>query len=128
MAKPNHTETLKEAIVLLKAKRLMQEAELKEIIHETAESLKPMNLLKSSISSIVHTTDLKSTILKSILGLVVGFVSKKIMVSGSTNPLRNFLGALLQVGVTSSIANDPEEIKTVGKKLVKMVFAEAAAE
>lgn len=123
MAKPNHTETLKEAIVLLKVKRLVQEEELKEIIHETAESLKPMNLLKSSYSSIVHTPDLKSTILKSILGLTAGFISKKIITGNSKNPLRNFLGALLQVGVASSIAKDPEEIKAVGKKLVKMVFA-----
>ena len=127
MGKLNHTKTLKEAIVLLKVKRLVQEAELKEIIHETAESLKPMNLLKSSFSSLIHTTDLKSTILKSILGPVAGFVSKKILTGSSTNPLRSFLGALLQVGVTSSIVNDPEEIKAVGKKLVKMVFAEEEA-
>ena len=80
MGKLNHTKTLKEAIVLLKVKRLVQEAELKEIIHETAESLKPMNLLKSSFSSLIHTTDLKSTILKSILGPVAGFVSKKIQI------------------------------------------------
>ncbi len=127
MAKLNNTETLKEAIVLLKVKRLVQEEELKEIIHETAESLKPMNLLKSSFSSIIHTPDLKSTILKSILGLAVGFISKKILVGKSSNPLRSLLGALLQVGVASSIAKDPEEIKAVGKKLAKMVFAKEEA-
>jgi hypothetical protein len=56
------------------------------------------------------------------MGLLTGFISKKIAVGNSDNPYRNLLGTILQFGVTNLVAQNPDAIKSMFKYLINTIF------
>lgn len=97
-------EELKDAIQLLEFDRAIKEQVLKEQIAFAFESLKPANLIKSTMHEITSSPYLLENILGTAVGLVSGFISKKIATGRSGNLIRNILGTILQFGVTNTVA------------------------
>ncbi len=108
MEKITSTTQLLEAIALLEFKQKQEEFLLKEQFKTTYESLKPASLIKSTIHNLIATPNLKTNLLGTALSLAAGYASKKIVESGTQSPIKNMLGLLLQVGVTSLVANKSE--------------------
>jgi hypothetical protein len=77
---------------------------LREQIYLTVESLKPVNLIKSTIHEITASPYLIENILGAVAGLITGYISKSIATGKSRNIFRNLLGAILQFGVTNVVA------------------------
>ena len=71
---------LRSEIIALEALRIRQEADLKNAASAALESLKPVNLIKSTFQSAVKTPGFGKNILKGIAGLAAGFLSKKLFV------------------------------------------------
>jgi hypothetical protein len=111
---------LKNAIVLLEAEQDIKAQLLKEQFFITYESLKPVNLLKSSFHEVVSSPYLMDDILGTLLGLVSGFLSKKIVVGASGNLLRKLMGSVLQFGVTNIVAQHPDAIKSIGQFIMSL--------
>lgn len=122
MAKQSAVENLREAIRLLE----IQQAEEREIVKEqlllTYESLKLVNILKSSLKELVGSTELKSSLLETIASLVTGYLTKKMMFSSKSNLLMKILGFTLQFGVTGLISQNAEKIKSFLSDLVDRFF------
>jgi hypothetical protein len=49
------------------------------------------------------------------VGLFSGYLSKKIVIGTSGNLIRKFFGFMTQLGVTNSVAQHPEVIKSIGQ-------------
>jgi hypothetical protein len=75
------TAGLKNAIQLLEAERTINWQRLKEQFYPTCESLKPVNLLKSTLKDMVSSPYMIENILSTVLSLATGFLSKKLVVS-----------------------------------------------
>jgi hypothetical protein len=117
------TAGLKNAIQLLEVEQAVKGQLLKEqFYHITYESLKPVNLLKSSLNDIVSSPYLIDNILSAVLSLATGFLTKKIIVSASGSVFRKLIGSLLQVGVTNAVAQHPDAIKSFGQFIVQHIF------
>jgi hypothetical protein len=56
------------------------------------------------------------------MGLLGGFLSKKIFVGVSGNLIRKLFGSVLQIGVTNLVAQNSETIKSVGQALIQHFF------
>jgi hypothetical protein len=56
------------------------------------------------------------------MGLLGGFLSKKIFVGASGNLIRKLIGSVLQFGVTNLVAQNSEIIKSVGQGLIQHFF------
>lgn len=95
---------LKNAIQILEFDHVLKEQLLKEQIYITIESLKPVNLIKSTIHEITTSPYLIENILGTAVGLITGYISKNISTGKSRNIVRNLLGAILQFGVTNVVA------------------------
>src|SRR6478752_1170691 len=118
----NTSTDLKNAIRELEQK---QEAEwflLKESFLDTCESLKPINLIKSSFKEVAAMPDLKTNVINGVIGLTTGFVSKKILVGKTINPLKKLLGFVVEVAVARKVAKNAEGIKSIGGFLFKKLF------
>jgi len=74
---------LKNAIQLLEVEQADKGQLLKEQLFLTYESLKPVNLLRSTVNDIASSTYLIDNILGAAIGLVSGFLSKKIFIGAS---------------------------------------------
>jgi len=115
-------DELKEAIGLLKKKQAIELRLLKEQVHTVHESIKPMNIIKNAFHQVAAAPDIKNNIIGSIIGLASGYVSKKIFIGGSHNPITRIMGTLLQIGITNVTAKNADTIKSIGEKVAKFVF------
>jgi hypothetical protein len=122
MEKITSVEELKKAILLLEIKQANEGALLKEQLMETYESLKPINLIKKSLSDLTSSPDFKGDLLGTTMSLVAGFLSKKAVVGSTSNPIKKVLGTILQIGVTNIVSKNSEGIRTVGMKILNSFF------
>lgn len=112
----NATE-LKKAIQLLEIKQKEEGLLLKEQCKTTYDSLRPINLIKNTLKDLV-TPDLKSNLLDSTLSLAAGYVSKKAVIGSTHNPIKQLLGTVLQMGVTSIVSKNTDSIKSIAATII----------
>lgn len=118
MKSKNQTDLLDEKILELEAKRDHELYLLKEQFHEAYESIKPVNIIKNAIHEVVTSPDMKNNVAGNALSLGVGFLSKKILVGKSHNPIKRFLGNLFQFAITNVVAKHSDSIISEGSGLL----------
>ena len=122
MKKPDAGILLKELILIKEAEYLIEGKLLKEHIHLAYESLKPINIIKSTFNGIFSATNLKTNAVNGAIGLATGFVAKKVFTGKSHNPLIKIFGSVLQFGISALVAKNPDTIKSVGGYILKSIF------
>lgn len=118
MRKINSTTELREAIFLLELRKANEARLLKEQFMITYESFKPVNLIKNSIGELIKSPQLKENILNTTIGLAAGYLSKKVVVGSTHNPLKQLLGTFLQMGVTNIVSKNTDGIKSAVMSLI----------
>lgn len=104
LVKVANTTDLNTAIKRLKRKVELQETDIQDQIHTILVSLKPTNLLKTTIHEVQESTELKHNLFKVALGLGAGYFSRKMVVGKSAGLVKKALGTALQYGVTQFIS------------------------
>jgi hypothetical protein len=112
MEKIKSIKELRDAIVQLESKQLEDKRLLKEQFVSTYESLRPVNLIKTTIKDLITSPDLKSNLFRALLGLAAGYLSKRATFGLSPNPLKNILGSFLQLGVSNVVTKKSGGIKS----------------
>jgi hypothetical protein len=125
-----NTTDLETAIKRLERRKLVMEEDLKDHMHIILESLKPTNILKTTLHEVQESTPLKHNLFKVALGLGAGYFSRKMVVGKSAGIVKKALGTALQFGITQFIAkkddnNSPEVSSYPSKKknLLKRIFS-----
>ena len=95
---------------------------LKEEFFNVYESLKPVSLIKSTLAEITSSPYLIDNMLGAVMGMLSGYVSKKIAVGTSHNLFRKIMGIVLQFGVTNLVAQHPEQLKNFGQMIIEKIF------
>ena len=113
---------LKNAIQRLEYRQIENGQRLEEDFFVVIESLKPSNLIRNAMGNIVETPNLVDNIIGGALGLVSGYLTKKLAIGGSGNIIKKLLGTILQFGVTSFVAQPPRTIAAVGQFLLKKII------
>ena len=108
MKKQQETEILKEAIAILKLKQAEDLIQLKDQYYYTYESLKPINIVKKAFGQLTTTTEFKGNILNSVFGIASGYITKKILLGSTHNPIKKVLGTILQFAITNFISKRAE--------------------
>lgn len=124
MSKPDAATLLKERILVLEAKQANEYLLLKEQLAFTYESLKPSNIIKNSLHDLLSSRELHKDLTEAIIGIAARFISKKIDMATTTPPtgtLRQVLGVVLQVAVTSLLAKYSDQIKSTVSYLISML-------
>lgn len=110
----NSDTELRAVILHLEALQDEEVKMLKEQFHLAYESVKPINLIKSTFSQAAESPEVTNNFISIVTGLAAGYLSKKLFQGVSHSPLRNLLGTALQFGITTVIARNPEAVKAVG--------------
>ncbi len=111
MAKPDASEMLKESIRLLEIRQAEEGKILKDQFKLTYESLKPANLFKNTVKELTESVEVKNTLFETVVSILTGYLTKKMMVSSKSSVFMKLLGAILQFGVTSVMAKNAEAIR-----------------
>ncbi len=91
---------------------------MKEKLHTTYESMKPVNLIKSTYHEIAGSKDVQETVLDTTVGLAAGYATKAIIQGRSHNLLVKVASTAVQIAVTNAVRKHPEEIKMAARFLV----------
>ena len=116
------TDGLKDAIQLLEVEQGFKGQLLKDELLLAYESLRPVNILRNTLKEISSSPYLIDNISGTAMGLLSGFLSKKIFVGTSGNLIRKLIGSFLQLGVTNVVAHNSDIIKSVGQALIQYFF------
>lgn len=118
MTKITNIDQLKESILLLEIKQAEEYELLKIQFAITSEELKPINLIKKSIKSLIGGSDQKESLINSVIGVTAGSLSKKVAVGSTHNPIKQLLGTILQIGVTSLVTKNGDAIRSGAMNLI----------
>jgi hypothetical protein len=110
MAKQSATELLKERISQLEVKQAEEGKALKQELMNTVESLKPVNLLRSSVKEFTTSEELKTTLFETVISLVNGFLAKQLIKPNPSNLVLKLVTTLLQLGVANILTNNRDSI------------------
>jgi len=115
-------ERLKNTIQRLEVEQNVNGRLLREQLYLTYESYKPVNLLKSTLVDITSSPNLIDNIIGTAVGLATGYLSRIVVVGASGSLVKKLFGTFLQLGVTNSVAEHPDTIKSIGKYLYQHIF------
>jgi hypothetical protein len=118
---------LKNAIQILEFEQAVKKQLLKDEFFQIYENLKPVNLIRNTLSGVASSPDLIDNILGATVGIATGYVSKRIVVGRSVNLIRKLLGTVLQFKVTNIVAQNADTIKSVGQFIFKHFLHKKAA-
>jgi hypothetical protein len=77
------------------------------------------NVLKKSIRDLISSPNLINNIFGNSLGFAAGYLTKKVAIGSSHNPLKQIMGAILQLGVSNVVAKNAGGIKSVAVGLLR---------
>lgn len=110
MYKINSDKTLAEAIRNLEAQRFLELEILKKQAELTLHELNPVNIVKekihdgiANIGENVKSSEFKSGLLKTGIGLASGFLTKKLLVGNKAGIIKRLLGTAVQAAVSGFI-------------------------
>jgi len=120
MQKINSEAGLKEAILRLEIKQTEDARELNEQFHLASDVIRPFNLVKSFFKQGNAAGEFKDDILNTSFGLMTGYLSKLLFQGVTKGPFKKMVGTALMFGVTSIIAKNPEAVRSVGNRILKI--------
>ena len=99
--------SLRHAILQLEDKRAAEGEMLKEQFFHTYESIKPINMLRTTFREAIASRELKEDFVNTAIGLAAGFLSKILFQGITKSPVKKLLGTALMFGVTKIVAKNP---------------------
>ncbi|MBP9152942.1 MAG: hypothetical protein KBF73_11710 [Flavobacteriales bacterium] len=122
MTKISSESELRAAIVVLEQKQAAEAVLMKAQFELAYESVKPINLIKSTIKEVTDSQDIKDHLLNAGVGIAAGYISEKIVVGESHDPIRKLFGAAVTYGVTNVVTNNPELVKAMASSAFRMAL------
>lgn len=113
---------LQNAIVALELQNKIKSELVKEQFLVIHESLKPINLLKSTIKEIISSPDLKTGLIDISIGVSTGFMAKKIVAGDSHNVFKQLLGSAVQMIVTKEVTKNADSIIDAGRNFITNII------
>ncbi|HWY34456.1 MAG TPA: hypothetical protein VNX68_07400, partial [Nitrosopumilaceae archaeon] len=86
------------------------------------ENLAPSKLIKNVAKDLVTSKEFKEDLFSEVISSGAGYLSKKLVVGSSKNPVKIILGRILQIAVSGAVAKNSEVIKSVGARIIDRLF------
>ena len=121
MQEINSATDLRDAILQLESRQAEEGKMLREQFHLAYNSIKPINLIRSTFEQATASPEIKDTILNTTVGLTDGYLSKLFFEGATKSPLKKLLGTILMFSIKNIVAKNPRIVKTLGEKFITIV-------
>ena len=118
MKNKNATNALNELIIVQEMKYANDLVKLKEQFEVAYDSVKPINLIKNLFHEVTASPEIKNDLLSNVIGFGTGFLSKKLLLGTSHNPIKKVFGTLFEFAVANLVSKNADGIKTIGGNLL----------
>ena len=119
--KPENAEDLSRAIADLELVAAGQKREMEKTFAIVSENLKPANLVKSGVRSVLSGTH-NDELVNILIGLGTGFISRKLILGKPHGFLGKTMGKALQWGMAGLVSKNAESIKEKAGQVIDWVF------
>ncbi|MBD3581103.1 hypothetical protein [Flavobacterium selenitireducens] len=109
---------LQQAILELEKQKSDDGQALRDQWTLTKQNLNPMTLIKDGVKDLFAAPDVRTGVVKGLLGLASGFVTRKLVVGEKPSTVRKVVGTLAQTGVTSLAFKRSDAIQEKGASLL----------
>jgi len=110
MKKISLKSVLHEKILIVENQQKQDLLELRKQFHVTYESLKPINLIKNTFQEVTSSSDIKNNLLNNAIGIATGFITKKVLVGASHNPIKRILGTVLEFVIANVVTKKVAQV------------------
>ena len=90
---------------------------IKEELNRLIDNLKPINIVKQTLSDLVSSSEVKESLSDLIIGATSGVIAKNIFIGESHNPISKISGMLIELLVAKNVTNNAEQIKSIGTSI-----------
>ena len=111
---------LRAAILRLEVQQSNEGKALKEQFQTVYNSVKPANIIISTIKDLGESSIIKDGLLNTSVGFGTGYISKMLFQGVVKSPLKKLLGSVLMFGITNLVTKNPEGIKLMARKIFKL--------
>ena len=122
MSSISSSAELKEAIQLLEMEQMVIGQDLKEQVNVISESLRPVNLIRSTLSDVASSDYIIGNLAGTALAVGTGYISRKLITGSSLNPIRKLIGSAFQLAVTIGTTKKMVPATMMGRFLFKKIF------
>ncbi|WP_348822446.1 hypothetical protein [Flavobacterium aestuarii] len=114
MKKLNETDALNEMIINVQQQYQTDLFLLKEQAHIAYESIKPVNLIKNLVHDVTSSPQIQEDVFGNVLGLVTGFISRKLMIHEDSSMFKKVLATVAQFAIANVVSKHSIDIKAAG--------------
>jgi hypothetical protein len=111
MKKTSALAALQYDIQLLKGKQTDEWCLLKAEFLQTYESLKPINVLKTTLKEVNASSQVKNNIMGSVAGLTTGLLTRALWPVALVDPIRIVVSTILQAGASNVVTKNAHTIR-----------------
>jgi hypothetical protein len=122
MKNRNETDALNEMILAEELKCANDLIQLKSQFYVAYESIKPLNLVKNLFHEATASPEIRNDLVSNVIGLGTGFLSKKLLLGSTHNPVTKVLGTVFEFAVATMVSKHAVVIKLIGGNLLKRFF------
>ncbi len=113
------TDELKKAIYTLEQRQMNEGRLLKGQFFIVSDSLNPVNVLRNVINEWATPSELNDSLFQTAISLIAGYLSRKLVVRSSKNPLLRFAGLFVEFGIINLVSHYSDAIRKAGSSLIK---------
>ena len=117
----SNSDELKKAIRLKEIEQADDSRLLKEQLYLKANTIKPGNILISTLKNVIEKPNLAYFIATTAIGLATGYLTKKIVITASTAILKKVLGGILILGISAMASKRSGVIGSAGTILMHVL-------
>lgn len=121
----NNSHDLQAAVIELEKRKVIQEGLLKEQFHETRESLRPINIIKSSFSKITHSPEIRNGVFKTVAGIGIGLLTKNMFLGKAIPLVKSLVGNAVETSVEKTVKTGADTVKAYGTAIYHHLFRKA---
>jgi hypothetical protein len=110
---------LETAIEALESENAIRALQIKKDFALAVEAANPVLAITKKIREVASSSHLLEDFLGTAFGIASGWLSRKLYVRGSSNPIRKLVGIAIQFGMTNLAANNFDVVKSAASNLFK---------
>ncbi len=117
-------DALREAILLLETRRQEQEKGLIRYLQRVSDGLKPLSIIKNIVREVAGSRGIQHQMLNAGIGLVAGYLLRKLLITSQSGPLKKIIGVALQFGITRVVGKKGDAIRGGGAQFLRSLLAD----
>lgn len=119
---------LNDEILLLESRQAYEFELMRQQFHITSESLKPVNLIASTLREVITLPETGNKLIDNTIGIATGFITRKLLFGASASPVKKVIGTMLQFGISNLVYKNAFAVKAIGGTILQSIFSKKPKE